>query len=102
MILINSRFDFFERGTELVVELVKQSGTERVAQESIVKVFHTFPRSNVPDSDFGDKNMNMRIPLKTAPEGVKNADKAGSKTLGFIELAEHAKDDVTDGMKKTV
>ena len=44
----------------------------------------------------------MRIPLKTAPEGVKNADKAGSKTLGFIELAEHAKDDVTDGMKKTV
>ena len=65
-------------------------------------MFYTLPRSNASDSDFGDKNVNMRIPLKTAPEGVKNADKAGSKTLGFIELAEHAKDDVTDGMKKTV
>ena len=40
--------------------------------------------------------------MKTAPTGMKNADKAGSKTLGFIELAEHTEDDITDGMKKTV
>ena len=65
-------------------------------------MLYTLPRSNASDSDFGDKNVNMRIPLKTAPEGVKNTDKTRSKMLGFIELAEHAKDDVTDGMKKTV
>jgi len=65
-------------------------------------VLNTFPRSNAPDSDFGDEDMNVRIPLKAAPKGVKNADKAGSKTLGFIELAEHAKNDVADGMKKAV
>jgi len=65
-------------------------------------VLNAFPRSNAPDSDFGDENMNVRIPLKAAPKGVKNADKAGSKTLGFIEFAEHAKNDVADGMKKAV
>ena len=65
-------------------------------------MFNTLPRSNAPDSDFGDKNVNMRIPLKAAPEGVKNTDKAGSKTLSLIEFAEHTKDDVADRMKETV
>ena len=40
--------------------------------------------------------------MKTAPKGMKNANKSGSKTLGFIELAEHTKNDVTNRMKKTV
>lgn len=62
----------------------------------------TLPRSNASDSDFGDEDMNMRIPLKASPKGVKNADKAGSKTLGFIELAEQVKDDIANGMKKTI
>ena len=65
-------------------------------------MFNTLPRSNASDSDFRDKNVNMRIPLKVASEGVKNADKAGSKMLGFIELAEHTKDDIADRMKETV
>ena len=40
--------------------------------------------------------------MKTTPKGMKNANKSGSKTLGFIELAEHTKNDVTNRMKKTV
>ena len=65
-------------------------------------MFNTLPRSNASDSDFRDKNVNMRIPLKVASEGVKNADKAGSKTLSLIEFSEHTKDDVADRMKETV
>ena len=102
MILIDSRFNFLERSTELVVEPIKQSGTERLAQESIVEVFNTFPRSNTSNSDFGDKDMNVRIPLKIPSKGMKNADKAGSKTLGFIKFTEHMKNDIADGMKKTI
>lgn len=65
-------------------------------------MFDALPRSNASDSEFGDEDMNMRIPLKATPKGVKNADKAGSKTLGFIELAEQVKDDIANGKKKTV
>ena len=65
-------------------------------------MFYTLPRRNAPDSDFGDKNVNVRIPLKASSKGVKNADKAGSKTLSFIEFTEHTKNDVADRMKKTV
>jgi len=65
-------------------------------------VLNAFPRSNAPDSDFGDEDMNVRIPLKAAPKGMENANEAGSKTLGFIEFAEHPKDDVADRMKKAV
>ena len=63
MILINSRFDFLERRTEFVMETIEQSSTEGIAQKSIVKVFYTLPRSNTPDSDFGDEDVNVRIPL---------------------------------------
>ena len=65
-------------------------------------MFNTLPRSNAPNGDFGDENVNVRIPLKAAPEGVKNTDKAGSKTLSLIEFSEHTKDDVADRMKETV
>ena len=65
-------------------------------------MLNAFPRSNTPDSDFGDEDVNMRIPLKATPKGMKNTNETRSETLRFIEFAEHAKNDVTDGMEKTV
>ena len=35
MILVDVRFDFFERIAKFIMESIKQSGTERFAQESI-------------------------------------------------------------------
>lgn len=102
MILVDVRFDFFERIAEFIMESIKQSGTERFAQESIVEVFDAFPRRDTSDSDFGNENVNMRIPLKAAPKGMKNTDKAGSKMFSLIEFAEHTKNDVADRKKKTV
>lgn len=65
-------------------------------------MFETFPRSNAADSDFRDKDVDMRIPLKTATKGVKDTDKAGSKSFSLIELAEHIKDDIANGMKEAI
>ena len=84
------------------METIEQSGTEGIAQKSIVKVFYTLPRSNTPDSDFGDEDVNVRIPLEAASKGVENTNEAGSKMLRFIKFAEHAEDDIADGMKKAV
>ena len=102
MIIVDIRFDFRERIAELIMESIKQSGTEGFAQESIVEVFDAFLRRDTSDSDFGNENMNMRILLKTAPKGMKNTDKAGSKIFSLIEFAEHTKNDVANRMKKTV
>ena len=65
-------------------------------------MFYTLPRSNTPDSNFRDEDMNMRIPLKAATKGVENTNEAGSKVLRFIKFAEHAEDDIADRMKKAV
>ena len=40
--------------------------------------------------------------MQTAPEGMENADKTGSKALSFAEFAKHIKDNVTNSMKETV
>lgn len=102
MILVDVRFDFLERIAEFIMETIKQSGTEGFAQESIVEVFDAFPRRDTTDSDLRNENVNMRIPLKATPKGMKNTDKAGSKMFSLIEFAEHAKNDVADRMKKAV
>ena len=65
-------------------------------------MFYRLPRSNTPSSDFGDEDVNVRIPLEAASKGVENTNEARSKMLRFIKFAEHAKDDIADGMKKAV
>ena len=65
-------------------------------------MFNTFPRSNTPDSDFRDEDVNMRIPLEATTKGMENANETRSETLSFIEFAEHAKNDIADRMKKAV
>ena len=44
----------------------------------------------------------MRIPLQITPKGQQNADETGGKVLGFIHFAEHAKENITNGMEKTI
>lgn len=84
------------------MKMIEESSTKRFAQKRIAKVGKVFPRSNATDSDFGNEDMDVRIPLKTAAEGVEDTDKTGSKTFGFVELAEHTKNDITNRIKETV
>ena len=65
-------------------------------------MFNTFPRSNTPDSDFRDEDVDVGIPLKATTKGMENANEARSETLSFIEIAEHAKNDIANGMKKAI
>ena len=65
-------------------------------------MFYTLPGSNAPDSDFGDEDVDVRIPLKATTKGMENANETRSETLSIIEFAEHAKNDIANGMKKAV
>lgn len=67
-----------------------------------LKVFKALPGSNASDGNFGNQDMNMRIPLEAASKGMKNANETGSKMLSFIELTKHMKNDVANRMKKAV
>ena len=102
VIFIDIRLHFFERRTDSFVKMIEESSTKRFAQKRIVKVGKAFPRSNATDSDFGNEDMDVRIPLKAAAEGVEDTDKTGSKTFGFVNLAEHTKNDITNRIKETV
>ena len=84
------------------MKMIEKSSTERLAQKRIVEVRKAFPRGDTTDGDFRNKNMDVRIPLKAAAEGVEDTDKPGSKTFGFVELAEHTKNDIADRIKETV
>ena len=44
----------------------------------------------------------MRIPLKATPENVKNANKPGSKILGFVKLFKHKEDSICGSIKKKI
>ena len=65
-------------------------------------MFNTLPRSNAPDSDFRNEDVNVRIPLEAASKGMENTNETWSETLSFIEFAEHTKNNVPDGMEKAV
>lgn len=45
--------------------------------------------------------MDMRIPFQITSESVKDTDDTGSKVFGFIHFIKHAKDNISNGVKKT-
>lgn len=60
------------------------------------------PDGIIAGSTFSNKTVNMRIPLKTSAESVKNTDETGNKSFGFIKVKEHTKNYTSDSNKKAV
>ena len=65
-------------------------------------MFNNTPNREVTGSTFRNEHMDMRIPLKRATESMKNANKTGSKILGFVELFKHKEDSVCGSLKKKI
>ena len=65
-------------------------------------MFNNTPNREVTGSTFRNEHMDMRIPLKRAAESMKNANKTGSKILGFVELFKHKEDSVCGSLKKKI
>ena len=60
------------------------------------------PRGNIPGTALGDERMDMRVPFEVSTERVKDTNKPRSKVFSFIKFRKHTKDDISDGMKKTI
>ena len=60
------------------------------------------PETIIAKSPFRDETVNMRVPFEVSTERVKDANKPRSKVFSFIKFRKHTKDDISDGMKKTI
>ena len=65
-------------------------------------MFYGTPRRNISGSAFRDQDVDMRVPLKTTPKGMQNANKSGREVFGLIDFAEHIQNCLVSGIKKTV
>lgn len=90
VISVNGRLYFFERRTKMFLQLVQKGCLEGIAQESVVEMVDIFPMTIIRESAFRDKTVDMRIPFKISPEGMKDTDKTGDKISAFVHLEEHA------------
>ena len=63
---------------------------------------NTPPEKRFANSPLGNKDVNMRIPLKGTSKGVKDTDKTRDEMFSLIELIKHTEDNRLDSMKKTV
>lgn len=60
------------------------------------------PGGNITGTALGDKRMDMRVPFQVSTKRVKDTNKSRSKIFSFIKFRKHTKDDISDGMKKTI
>ena len=102
MIMINIIFDFAERRSYSLGHLLQKNFAESIAKESVIKMFNGAPGRELAGTTFRNKAMDMRVPFEIASEGMEDANKAGSEVFRLIYVLEHAENDVSDGMKKTV
>lgn len=65
-------------------------------------MFDFAPNGFVAGTAFGKKNVDVRIPLKAAPKGMKNANEAGSEVFGFVQLLKHKKNTIGNSSEKAV
>ena len=67
---------FFKRGTDAHLQFVEQGGAESIAQISIVKMGDIFPEAVIGETAFGDKAVDVWIPLKVAAKSMQDHDEA--------------------------
>lgn len=94
-------FYLFERRTEFLLQKIEESSSKRIAEVSVVEVRFGTPESAVTDAAFGEKTVNMRVPLQISAKCVENTNEPQGKFFSFIILVEHVEDNTLNSFKKT-
>lgn len=102
MILVNVIFDLAERRSDSLGHLFEKDLAESVPKESIIEVLNRSPGREVAGAAFGNKAMDMRVPLEIPAERVKDTNEPGDKVFGLIDVLKHTENHIPDGMKDTV
>lgn len=62
-VAVNGGFEAFEFWRKFLLEKIQEDGLEGIAKEGIVEVRNRTPKTELIDTAFGDKAVNVRIPL---------------------------------------
>ena len=100
--LVNIGLDLFEGFANVGFQVIEQRGAEGITQQSIVEMFDCAPSGAVAATALGKKYVDVRIPFEVAPEGMENADEAGSEVFGLVHFVEHIENHVANRVKETV
>ena len=102
MFLVTTGFHLFERRTGSGLHLIKQGGTESVAEISVVEMIDIAPEPVIAVPAFRNETMDMGIPFQVPSKGMENHDKTGSEIHGFVLLVKHLGNNSVHRMKETV
>lgn len=102
VLFVDGGLDFFERGADRILHVIKKSGLKSFAQISEVKMRDFTPEGVIRKPTFGEEAVYVRIPFKGTAESMQDTNKTGNKVLGFVDLEEHPQDNTADGGKKAV
>lgn len=83
------------------MQFIEECSLKGLPQKLIVEVFKSTPPPGMTNVAFGNETV-VRIPFEVTAKGMENTDKAGSKTLRFVGIMEHSKDNAADRREKAV
>jgi hypothetical protein len=75
---------------------------KRFPEIRIIEIFNRAPKSVIRISAFRKEAVDVRIPLKRAPKGMKDTNKTGNKILGFVQGEKELLYDIGNGLKQAV
>ena len=90
VILIAGSLHLFERGIQIQLHFIEQSGTKGIAKVGVIEMFYLAPMAIITETAFGDQTVDMRIPFQIPPKCVEDHDETGSEVFGFVHFMEHA------------
>ena len=82
--------------------MFQKNFAESLAKEGVVKMFDRSPGKEISSCTFGNKGMNVRIPLEIATKSVEDTDEAGGKMFPFIHFEKHTENNIPNRMKKHI
>lgn len=80
MFPVTACFHFFKGVPDPGFHFIQKRGTERITEESIVKVIHITPETVITITALRDQAVNVGVPFQIPAEGMENHDKTGSHT----------------------
>lgn len=79
ILAVDKSLGCFERGPNMGLKEIEESGLERFAKESIVEMFDNSPGTIIRESPLCNEAVDMRIPLQRPAKCMKDTDKARNK-----------------------
>ena len=70
------------------LQFIKESGTEGIAEKSVIEMFYIAPVGIVTVAALWDQAIDMRIPFEVPSKSVQDHNEAGGKVFGFVHLME--------------